>query len=241
VNEIEKNPFSELFPMKQDILVKSHSEERVYHGEIPEKHIGFLGAMASNDFDGVTWSWYIDGECVEDGIEHPLGDMESPTIFNPPYLVKKSIEIRAENDNDVELRLEVLCIGICYKIPEKPIPEMQPFEPATAILREIKQEIQDQVPEGEALDKKVEVTNQITEVWDTDYESQNGLNWMSCAVFNKGPNDVYVSVNKWTWPEAPLSVGQTMNFDFSKKKAIKKIFLKCDDGETSTVNIHAMK
>jgi len=227
--------------MNQNIIVKSHSEERVYYGELPEKHAGFLGALASNDFDGVKWSWYIDGECVEKDIEHALGDMENPTIFNPPYLVKKSIEIKAKNDNDVELDLEALCVGICYKIPEKPIPEIQPFEPATAILQEIKQEIQDQVPEGVALDKKVEVTNAISEVWDTDYEAQNGLNWISCSVFNKGPNDVYVSVNKWIWPEAPLSVGQTMNFDFSKKKAIKKIFLKCDDGGTATIHIHAMK
>jgi len=167
--------------------------------------------------------------------------MENPTIFNPPYLIKKSIEIKAKNDNDIEVDLEAMCVGMCYMIPEKPIPEIQPFEPATAILQEIKQEIQDQVPEGEALDKKVEVTNAITEVWDTDYEAQNGLNWMSCSIFNKGPNDVYVSVNKWIWPEAPLSVGQTMNFDFSKKKAIKKIFLKCDDGGIATIHIHAMK
>lgn len=218
--------------------MKSNSEERVYYGEIPEEYVGFLGALASNDFDGVNWSWYIDGECIEKDIKHALGDMENPPIFNPPYLVKKTIEIRAKNDNDVELDLAALCVGVCYK---KPIPEIQPFEPATAILREIKQEIQDQVPEGIALDKKVDVTNVITEVWDTDYEAQKGLNWISCAIFNKGPNDVYISVNKWTSPEAPLSVGQTMNFDFSKKKSIKKIFLKCDDGETATVNIHAMK
>ena len=226
--------------MKQNVAVKAHSEERVYYGEIPENHTGFLGALASNDFEGIKWSWYIDGECVESDIEHALGDMNNPAIFNPPYLVKKSIEIKAKNDNATEAKLEALCVGVCYKI-EKPIPEMQPFEPVTAILQEIRQEIQAKVPEGEALDKKVEVTNAITEVWDTDYKAQNGLNWISCAVFNKGPNDVYVCVNKWTWPEAPLSVGQTANFDLGKKKAIKKIFLKCDDGETATVNIHAMK
>ena len=194
--------------------------------------------MASNDFDGVKWSWYVDGECIEKDIEHALGDMEKPAIFKPPYLVKKSIEVIAENDNDAEVDLEVLCIGICYKIPEKPIPEIQPFESATAILQEIKQEIQSQVPKGEALDKKVNVTNTVKELWN---EAQQGLNWTSCAIFNKGPNDVYVSVNKWRWPEAPVSVGQTMNFDFSKRGAIKKIYLKCDDGETATVNIHAMK
>ncbi len=235
---MEKIPFSQLFPTNQTSIIKARSEENVYFGEIPEKYVGFLGAIGSNDFENVKWSWYIDGECVEKNIEHALGDMAKPSIFNPPYLIQKSIEIKAKNENDVEVEFEALCIGVCYLIP---IPEIQPFEPVASILTEIKKEIQDQVPEGEALDKSVSVTSAISEVYDTDYEAQKGLNWMSCSVFNKGPDDVYISVNKWKWPEAPLSVGQTMNFDFSKKKAIKKIFLKCDDGNTSNIDIHAMK
>jgi hypothetical protein len=238
---MDKIPFSQLFPMNQTSIINAHSEERVFYGEISEGYVGFLGAIASNDFEGVKWSWYIDGECVEKDIEHALGDMAKPSIFNPPYLVNKSIEIKAKNENNAEVQLDTLCIGICCLLPTEKIPAMQPFEPVATILTEIKKEIQDQVPEGEALDKSVSVTSAITEVYDTDYEAQKGLNWMSCSIFNKGDDDVYVSVNKWKWPEAPLSVGQTMNFDFSKKKAIKKIFLKCDAGKTATITIHAMK
>ena len=238
---MEKILFSQLFPTNQTSIIKAHSEGTVFYGEISKEYVGFLGALASNDFEGVKWSWYVDGECIERDIEHALGDLTNPSIFNPLYLINKSIEVKAKNENNVEIELEALCIGVCCPLSKEKIPEMRPFEPVASILTEIKKEIQDQVPEGEALDKSVSVTNAITEVYDTDYEAQKGLNWMSCSIFNKGPDDVYVSVNKWKWPEAPLSVGQTMNFDFSKKKAIKKIFLKCDDRNTSTVTIHAMK
>ena len=66
-------------------------------------------------------------------------------------------------------------------------------------------------------------------------EAANGLNWTSFDLSNNGPNDVYFSVNDWEWAEAPLPVGQTVNIDLKKRAAIKRVYLKCDNGETADV------
>jgi len=81
------------------------------------------------------------------------------------------------------------------------------------------------------------ITDDIFEVYKkTDY-----LPWQSFDLTNVGPNPVYFSVNKWLSPEAPLPVGQSINIDFKAKGGIRKVFLKCDRGETAKVLFYVVK
>ena len=108
----------------------------------------------------------------------------------------------------------------------------------TVLLSEINDNIERQLPVGEVTDEFVSVTDAIYEVWD---EKENGLNWSSFTLSNNGPSPVYVCVNKWRQPLAPIAVGRSMSVDLKQRGAIKKIFLKCDAGGNANVTMHAIK
>jgi len=232
-----KTPFLKSFPTTQKKLVNGNSEERVFYGEIPEGGTGFLGVLSSNDYDGIIWSWYIDDECVEDNIQHALGDMKKPDILNPPYVVKKYVEVKAKNMLQLPVILEVYCDGICYKQEEKATPMMIPVTP-TMVLQEIRDEMRSKNPAGETTDELITVTDVVQDVYD---EAQHGLQWTVCDVVNRGASNVYIAVNEWKQPVAPLAPGELQNIDLGKRASIKRIYLKCDAGETTQVGLHAMK
>lgn len=88
-----------------------------------------------------------------------------------------------------------------------------------------------------AYNKQVSVSNQITDL----YHQRDGLPWMRFVLYNAGPSPVYVGVNDWKWPEAPVAVGQTISYDFGEVGAINRVFLKCNDGEQTTVNLNVIE
>lgn len=82
-----------------------------------------------------------------------------------------------------------------------------------------------------------DITDQIYEIYkQTDY-----LPWTSFDLTNIGPNPVYFCVNEWLSPEAPLPVGQSINIDFKKHGAIKKVYLKCDSGQRARVLFYIIR
>ncbi len=103
---------------------------------------------------------------------------------------------------------------------------------------EIKEEIDTQQPVGEVTDMREAVTDQVKMLYD---EAEHGLNWTSCSLVNDGPGGIYVAVNVWEQPAAPIPIGESIDIDLKRRGAIKKIYLVCDTGETSTVRLYALK
>lgn len=218
--KMKKYPFSNFFSVIQRVGAGSE----LFQGVIPEGYVGFLYVISTEKHAGVTWCWSIDGELVGEG-----DDLSGS--FNPPFLVEKNIEVKAKNDMGDILNLGVSCDGLCYEKPVKP-------EKLMPVLAEIKDELHTQVPLGELADEFVAVDDTVHMVYD---EAQRGLNWTSCSILNMGPNSVYVAVNSWKRPSAPLLVGESQNIDFGRVGSIKKIYLVCDAGETAQVRLHALK
>jgi hypothetical protein len=231
-----KTPFIRTFATTQTKLVESNIDTRIFYGEMPPGATGFLGVLASNDYDGVIWSWYIDDECVEENICHELGNMNKPEILNPPYVIKKYVEVKARTTLPMPVLLEVYCDGVCYTQEQKAKP-MIPVTP-TMVLQEIRDEMKSKNPAGEVTDELITVTDIVQDVYD---EAQHGLQWTVCDVVNRGVNNVYIAVNEWKQPVAPLAPGESQNIDLGKRASIQRIYLKCDPGETTQVGLHAMK
>jgi len=117
-------------------------------------------------------------------------------------------------------------------------------ESSNAILREINSNISSlnsninsQIPDGEMIDRNVDVTEQIGEL----YHQKDGFPWSSCTITNNGPSSVYFSVNEWRNPESPLQVGQTISIDLKQRESIHRVYLKCNNGETSNVDLHVIR
>lgn len=111
-----------------------------------------------------------------------------------------------------------------------------------SVLRQIRDNQEILIPAGTVYDDEVDVTDAIM-MFDGINErgGREYLNWTSCDVINKGPDPVYVDINDWKNPRSSLTIGQSMNVDLKKRGAIKKLYLKCDSGNTATVGIHYMK
>lgn len=120
-------------------------------------------------------------------------------------------------------------------------------EMATAIIANQQVKTMVKTPEEAKLVEKIgieqtlnlsyNVTDQIIEIYkQTDY-----LPWSNFDLTNEGPNPVYFCVNKWLSPEAPLHVGRTINVPFKQKGGIKKVYLKCDKGQSAKVMFYINK
>ena len=140
----------------------------------------------------------------------------------------------------------VLSIGVIYLIFKKQQPSSEfvvrqvTLKPVdnTVILKSIDKNIEKQLPWGEVTDEHLNITDTIYMLYD---ERERGLHWSSFSLTNEGPNPVYICVNKWKQPLAPLPVGRSISVDLKQRDSINKIYLKCDTGNNASVNIHAIK
>jgi hypothetical protein len=132
---------------------------------------------------------------------------------------------------------------LLYKSMTKNEPVSQVMQPipdnnVMQTLQSIDSNIFNQIPEGKHEVRTVNATASLYELFE---QSSNGLNWISAQICNNGPKNVYYSVNEWENPEAPIVPGQCQSVNLMKKSAIKKIFFKCDDGETASVSVYGMR
>jgi len=112
------------------------------------------------------------------------------------------------------------------------------LKPASTVLEEIKEEIEREKPVGEIVSNlSVNVTDAIVDLC----HQKEGFPWSSFDLTNVGPSPVYFSVNHWDSPEAPLPVGQSINVDLKKQGAIKRVYLKCDQGLNTVVSLYVVR
>jgi hypothetical protein len=175
--------------------------------------------------------------------------------FEPPYIVKNKIEIDPgdtlfnirfdgeEISENITVTEDILCDGLGFK--DKPNSLAMEAVPLTLgstnqILNDIHTTLKEQQPVGEIFDMIVEVTGNTVYKLDKDDE-QNDLDWSSCTIINKGPGNLYVSVNTWKRPVDPLGVGDTMPINMGKRGAIKILYFVSEANQTATVKIQAMR
>jgi len=223
---INNYPFSKIGKEK----IGEGEEKVILHFDVPAGCVAFLYKIGVDL--NVEWEWIIDDERVKD----ELGSINTPAFYNPPYLIRKYIELKAKNSGEEKI-VNAFCEGLVYEelfLREK---EEEKEEPKLIeLVEEIKEKLDEERTVGKVFDKKVEVTDKIYMLYE-----KGGLNWTACDITNVGDNDVYFCVNEWKRPEAPLEPNLTANIDLGKKGAIKKIYFLCDSGKSTTVYIRVLK
>lgn len=114
----------------------------VYEEKFPSGMVGFLRELAAEwDDNGKTWI-YLDGNLwLNDIIDFPIGSVDDPIIFDPPYLVRNGIKIDIYNGTTTSSEFRVYVGGLLfYDKPRadtftgEPTPEPTPEETQDAIL-----------------------------------------------------------------------------------------------------------
>lgn len=105
-------PFSQFTNIHQSARINAGAEGRIFYFRIPKSTVGFMTRIGNNYFTGTTLKLLVDGELIEDNIQRIIAVIDQPQEYNPPYLVKNSIEVRCANNDTIAHTLEVLIDGV---------------------------------------------------------------------------------------------------------------------------------
>ena len=119
---------------------------------------------------------------------------------------------------------------------QQPMKSIIPF--SNPMLTNINDSINQQVPAGKFESRTLTITDAVTLL---DEKRDGGLNWTSFDLVNAGPDSVFFSVNSSDFPEAPLTMGQTINVDLKNRGGIKKIYFRCNIGETANIRLYILR
>lgn len=103
--------FSEFGKILQEKVVEADETAEIFKLEIPKNHIGFLYYLANNYF---PLKLNIDGEKMD--IKGIIAPVNSPKLYDPPFLIKNFIEVTAFNITKENKKIIFYADGIAYSI-----------------------------------------------------------------------------------------------------------------------------
>lgn len=103
--------FSKFGKILQEKIVGPNETEEIFRLEIPENYVGFLYYLANSYF---PLKLNIDGE--ELSINEIIAPINSPRLFNPPFLIKKFVKISAHNTTKESKKISCYLDGAVYSV-----------------------------------------------------------------------------------------------------------------------------
>ncbi len=106
-----KKRFSEIGNILQSKVVQSGETTEIFNLQMPENYIGFLYYLA-NDYFPLKLN--IDGE--EININGIIAPIDSPQVYNPPYIIKNFIKVSVTNTSEESKTIHFYADGIAYSV-----------------------------------------------------------------------------------------------------------------------------
>ena len=106
-----KKKFSEIGKILQSKVLQPNETAEIFNLEMPKNYIGFIYYFANDYF---PMKLNIDGEEVD--IEGILAPINSPQLYDPPFIVKNFIKVRATNTTEESRTISFYVYGIAYSI-----------------------------------------------------------------------------------------------------------------------------
>jgi len=106
-----KKKFSEIGNILQEKTLSPGETAEVFKLEMPENYIGFLYYLANDSF---PMKLNIDGEEMD--INEIIAQINSPKLFDPPFLVKNFIKVSATNTTEESKKISFYADGVAYSV-----------------------------------------------------------------------------------------------------------------------------
>lgn len=106
-----KKRFSEIGNILQEKTLAPGATTEIFKLEMPENYIGFLYYLANDYF---PMKLNIDGEKMD--INNIIAPINSPKLFDPPFLVKNFIKVSATNTTQESKKISFYADGIAYSV-----------------------------------------------------------------------------------------------------------------------------
>ena len=103
--------FSKFGKILQEKVLEPQETSEIFRLEIPKNNVGFLYYLANNY---LPLNLNIDGEKMD--IKGIIAPINSPKLFNPPFLVKDFIAATASNATQENKKVSFYADGIAYSI-----------------------------------------------------------------------------------------------------------------------------
>ena len=107
----EQLKFSKFGKILQEKTLEPEETSEIFRLEIPKNNVGFLYYLANNYF---PLKLNIDGEKMD--IKGIIAPINSPKLFNPPFLVKDFIAVTASNTTEENKKVSFYADGSAYSV-----------------------------------------------------------------------------------------------------------------------------
>lgn len=106
-----KKRFSEIGNILQSKVVQPGETIEIFNLQMPKNYIGFAYYFANDSF---PMKLNIDGEEIDiNGIIAPI---DSPKLYDPPYIIKNYIKVSAKNETAEVKTISFYADGIAYSV-----------------------------------------------------------------------------------------------------------------------------
>ena len=211
----EQLKFSKFGSILQEKTLEPKETAEIFKFELPENYIGFLYYLANNYY---PLKLDIDGEKMD--IKGIIAPINSPKLFDPPFIVKKYITATASNTTEESKTIKFYADGVVYSVltaSEK------------AVIGEIKKKITELPPvrTEEKRPRKPHIINHRLTIANRWYEIKlpvEGLKvWkLKCRT----SNDILYSFESSASTYSTLSAGETLSEDTAPEGS-HAIYVRC--------------
>lgn len=106
-----KKRFSEIGNILQSKVVQPGETAEIFNLQIPKNYIGFAYYFANDYF---PMKLNIDGEEID--IKEIIAPIDSPRLYDPPYIVKNFIKVSVKNETSESKTISFYTDGIAYSV-----------------------------------------------------------------------------------------------------------------------------
>lgn len=216
--------FSEFGSILQERTLEVGETAEIFSLEMPKNHIGFLYYMA-NDYFPLKLN--IDGE--EIFINEIIAPIDSPKLFDPPYLIEKFIKVSATNKTTEGKKIGFYVDGVAYSI-------LTVSE--ETFINEIKgeKELLSQATVGlpinvkELIPTTAHIINHNLHNANEWYEIKLSRNLVTWAITVRGSHEIQYSYSPAHQTYRTLRSGEILEADTSPNKTLNAIYVMSTEG-----------
>ncbi len=216
--------FSEFGNVLQSKTLQPGETAEIFSLEMPKNYIGFIYYLANGYF---PLKLNIDGEVVDVNIM--VASIGSPKLFDPPYVVNKSIKVSAKNETTAPKTISFYADGIAYSaltISEE------------IFIKEIKGEKEElsqatltsPVNVKEIIPTTAHIVNHNLNEADKWYEIRIPRDVVTWAITIRGSYEVKYSYSPTHQTYRTLRAGEILEADTAPSHTLNAIWVMSEDG-----------
>lgn len=220
----KQKKFSKFGSILQEQILEAGETAEIFTLEMPKNHMGFLYYMANDYF---PLKLIIDGEEID--INQIIAPIDSPKLFDPPYLVEKFIKVSTTNKGEGR-KMRFYADGVAYSI-------LTVSE--ETFINEIKGEkeglsqatVDPPINVKEVIPTKAHIINHNLHNANEWYEIKLSHNLVTWLIRARGSHEIKYSYSPTHQTWRTLASGEVLTADVSPNAELNAVYVMSEEGD----------